>query len=331
MIFTSGGTESDNQAVKGLFWSRTAEEPQRTTIITTSVEHHAILDATAWLAHHEGAKVVQLPVNESGAVNPQDLDDLLRTAGPEVALVTVMVANNEVGTIQPVRQLSDITSSYGIPMHTDAVAAMGHIPVDFAASGVSAMSVSGHKLGGPIGIGALVLNRETGCCPLLHGGGQEREIRSGTLDVPAIAAFAAAAQTAVAAQPESARQLATLRDELVSRVLLTIPGATLNGDAHNRLPGNAHFSFPSCEGDALLLLLDAHHIACSTGSACSAGVARPSHVLVAMGADDAAARSSLRFTLGHTSTLGDIDALMAVLPSAVERARRPGGRIPSPP
>ena len=178
--------------------------------------------------------------------------------------------------------------------------------------------------GGPAGVGARLLGRDVGCTPLLHGGGQERGIRSGTLDVPGIVAFAVAVRIAVEAQPRYAERVGALRDALIERVFATVPDAVLNGDPTDRLPGNAHFSFPGCEGDALLLLLDARGIACSTGSACSAGVAQPSHVLLAMGADDARARSSLRFSLGHTSTMADVDALIEALPAVVERARRAG-------
>jgi cysteine desulfurase len=237
-------------------------------------------------------------------------------------LVTVMWANNEVGTVQPIPQLARVAHAAGVPLHTDAIQAVGQLPVDFAASGAAALSVSGHKLGGPIGAGALLLGRDVDCTPLMHGGGQERDVRSGTLDVPAIVAFATAVEAAVKAQGDYAQRVGDLRDELMTRVVAAVPDAVRNGHPTERLPGNAHFSFPGCEGDALLLLLDAQGIACSTGSACSAGVAQPSHVLLAMGADDDRARSSLRFTLGHTSTVADVDALVAALPAAVERARR---------
>jgi cysteine desulfurase len=220
--------------------------------------------------------------------------------------------------------LAKLCAAHGVPLHTDAIQAVGQIPVDFGASGAAALTVTGHKLGGPIGVGALVLGREVGCTPLLHGGGQERDVRSGTLDVPGIVAFATAVEAAVKGREEYAARVGGIRDALVEGVRKAVPGAILNGDPTDRLPGNAHFSFPGCEGDALLLLLDAQGIACSTGSACSAGVAQPSHVLLAMGADDDRARSSLRFTLGHTSTTADVDALVAALPAAVERARRAG-------
>jgi len=235
-----------------------------------------------------------------------------------------MWANNEVGTVQPVAELAAVAMAHGVPLHTDAIQAVGQVSVDFAASGAAALTATGHKLGGPGGVGALLLGRDVAATPLLHGGGQERDVRSGTLDVAGISAFAVAVELAVKRQASHAERLASLRDDLIARVRSAVPDAVLNGDPQQRLPGNAHFTFPGCEGDALLLLLDAAGIACSTGSACSAGIAQPSHVLLAMGADDVAARSTLRFTLGHTSTTSDVDALVAALPTAVERARRAG-------
>jgi cysteine desulfurase len=320
VIFTGGGTESDNLAVKGAFWARRAEDPSRQRVVASAIEHHAVLDSVNWLAEHEGAEVTWLPVDAAGRVRPESLRGVLDDT---VALVTVMWANNEVGTLQPIAELAEI-AGHGIVMHTDAVQAVGQVPVDFAASGVSALTISGHKLGGPIGVGALVLGRDVGCVPLLLGGGQERDLRSGTLDVPGIVAFATAVEAAVKHREEFAVRVGGLRDELIRRVVGVVPDAICNGPDTDRLPGNAHFSFPGCEGDALLLLLDAQGIACSTGSACSAGVAQPSHVLLAMGAENDRARSSLRFTLGHSSTMDDVDALVAALPAAVERARRAG-------
>jgi cysteine desulfurase len=324
VIFTGGGTESDNLAVKGIFWARRAADPARTRVVASAVEHHAVLDAVEWLARHEGAEVSWLPVDADGRVSPAALRAELDRYGDQIAVITVLWANNEVGTLQPVPELAALAGERGIPYHTDAIQAVGQVPVDFARSGAAALTVTGHKLGGPVGIGALLLGRDVACTPLLHGGGQERDVRSGTLDVPGIVAFAVAVEAGVKTQPEYASRVAALRDELVDRVRAAVPDALLNGDEVDRLPGNAHFSFPGCEGDALLLLLDAAGVACSTGSACSAGVAQPSHVLLAMGADEDRARSSLRFTLGHTSTGQDIDELIAVLPGAVERARRAG-------
>ena len=232
-----------------------------------------------------------------------------------------MWANNEVGTLQPIEDVVAIAAEHGIPVHTDAVQALGAVPLDFAASGVDAMTVTGHKVGGPYGVGALVVRRELALTPLAHGGGQERDIRSGTLDAPAIAGFAAAVELAVKQQAEHAARLIDLRDDLVRRVIAAVPDAHLHGDPALRLPGNAHLGFPGCEGDSLLMLLDAQGIECSTGSACSAGVAQPSHVLLAMGCSEEAARHSLRFSLGHTSTTADVDALVGAIGPVVERAR----------
>jgi cysteine desulfurase len=326
VIFTASGTESDNLAVKGIHWARRDRAAGRNRVIASAVEHHAVLDSVRWLEEHEGAQVTWLPVDSHGRVPVESLREALSSHGDEVTVVTAMWANNEVGTVQLVATLAALAADAGVPFHTDAVQAIGQVPVDFGASGAAALSVSGHKLGGPTGVGALLLGRDVACTPLSHGGGQERDVRSGTLDVPAIAAFAVAVEAAVKTQQESAARLGALRDDLVSRVRQAVPDAIYNGDPTDRLPGNAHLSFPGCEGDALLLLLDAQDIACSTGSACSAGVAQPSHVLLAMGADDDRARSSLRFTLGHTSTRADIDALVAALPGAVERARRAAAR-----
>jgi cysteine desulfurase len=287
------------------------------------VEHHAVLDAVEWLVAQEGAQVTWLEVDELGRVHPEVLEEALADPSPDdVALVSVMWVNNEVGTIAPIRALAELAHELGVPFHTDAVQAVGQVPLDFAVSGVDAMTVTGHKFGGPLGAGALLLGRDVVCTPLLHGGGQERDVRSGTVDVPGVAGLAAAAAVAVERQPETARRLAALRDDLVERVEAAVPDAVLNGDrGAGRLPGNAHFSFPGCEGDSLLLLLDARGVEVSTGSACSSGVARPSHVLVAMGAAEERARASLRFSLGHTSTPADVDALLDVLPGVVDRAR----------
>jgi len=319
VIFTAGGTESDNLAVKGIFWAR----PQR-RILASSVEHHAVMDAVQWLGDHADAEITWLDVDECGRVAPETLRDAIELDAENVALVTVMWANNEVGTVNPMAELAAICAEYEIPLHTDAVQAVGAVPIDFSASGASAMTLTGHKVGGPYGVGALLLARDTPCVPLLHGGGQERDVRSGTLDVPAIHAFAAAVSVTVGEQVERAETLAALRDDLIDAVLREVPDAVLNGCVKNRLPGNAHFTFPGCAGDSLLMLLDAKGIECSTGSACTAGVAQPSHVLLAMGADPAAARGSLRFSLGHTSTHEDVEAVAREIGGVVARARQAG-------
>jgi cysteine desulfurase len=324
VVFTAGGTESDNLAIKGIFWAQRGADARRVRVLAGETEHHAVLDAVDWLGRHEAAGVTLLPVDQHGRVRPEVLADALARHGDETALVTVMWANNEVGTVQPVAELAAVAREHGVPFHTDAVQAVGQLPVDFAASGVDALTLTGHKLGGPLGVGALLLGRDVRCTPLLHGGGQERDVRSGTLDAPGIVAFAVAVEAAAKARSERAAALGELRDELIRRVLAEVPDAVLNGDPVDRLPGNAHFSFPGCEGDALLMLLDARGIECSTGSACSAGVAQPSHVLLAMGADEARARGSLRFSLGHTSAVADLDELVGALGPVVERARRAG-------
>ena len=324
VIFTSGGTEADNLAVKGLFWARRRAGGRRTRVLTTAVEHHAVLDSVRWLIDAEGAQADWLGVDDAGLVAAEVLRAALSSDPASAAVISVMWANNEVGAVQPIPSLAAVAHEFGVPFHTDAVQAAAQLPVDFAASGADALTVSGHKLGGPVGAGALILGSNLAPVPVLHGGGQERDIRSGTLDAPAIRAFAVAAVASVRRRAAEARRIAALRDDLIRQVLLAVPDAVLNGPppGQDRLPGNAHFSFPRCEGDALLLLLDARGIACSTGSACTAGVAEPSHVLLAMGADEERARGSLRFSLGHTTTQADVDALGAVIGDAVTRARR---------
>jgi cysteine desulfurase len=323
VVFTAGGTESDNLAVKGLYWARRDRDPRRRVVVASPVEHHAVLDPVLWLAEHEGAEVVWLAVDRLGRVDPDELASVLAARADEVAFATVMWANNEVGTVQPVAALAQVCGQYEVPFHTDAVQAAGQLPVDFARVGVDALTLSAHKIGGPIGVGALLLGRGVPVTPLLHGGGQERDVRSGTLDVASIAGFAAAARVVADDLEPRAERLSDLRDELVAAVRAEVPDARLNGDPDpaGRLPANAHFSFPGCEGDSLLLLLDARGIEVSTGSACSAGIAQPSHVLLAIGADEEAARGSLRFSLGHTSTRADVEELAAAIGPVVERAR----------
>jgi cysteine desulfurase len=285
-----------------------------------------VLDSVQWLGEHEGAAVEWLPVDDEGLVSPETLRAAIERDPDSIALVSVMWVNNEIGAVQPVAELASVASDYGIPFHSDAVQAAGQLPVSLADSGATALTITGHKIGGPVGAGALLLARGDDPVPVLHGGGQERDVRSGTLDTAAIRGFAVAVELAAAARDEHAARLGRLRDSLIERVLAAVPDAVLNGPAPGprRLPGNAHFSFPGCEGDALLMLLDARGIACSTGSACTAGVAQPSHVLLAMGADHARARGSLRFSLGRTSSQVDVDALVAAIGEVVERARRAG-------
>lgn len=326
VVFTSGGTEADNLAIKGLFWAAPSGADR---VLASSVEHHAVLDPVVWLEKAQGACVRWLGVDGQGRVDLAALEGEL--ADPRrVALCTVMWANNEVGTVQPVQQIADLCRSVGVPFHTDAVQALGYLPMDLGALGADAVTISSHKIGGPFGVGALILDPQRPLVPVLHGGGQEREVRSGTLDAPAIAGFAVAVHHAVEGQAERAARCAALRERLVDEVLRAVPDAVLNGDpgtgSAQRLPANAHLSFPGCEGDLLLMLLDAAGIDCSTGSACTAGIPEPSHVLLAMGSPHA--RSSLRFSLGEGTTPADVDAVVAALPGAVARARRAGSLSP---
>jgi len=325
VVFTSGGTEADNLAVKGFLWARRKADPRRTRILSTSIEHHAVLDPLRWLQTDEGSEVELMPVDSAGRLDVDALRASVERDPGSVALISVMWANNEVGTIQPVDEVVAIAAPHAIPVHSDAVQGLGQLPLDFAASGLDAMTIAGHKIGGPVGVGALLLRREAALVPLLHGGGQERDVRSGTMNAPASAGLAVAAELAVKGQPERAPALAALRDELIARVLEAVPDAQLNGPPGDaRLPGNAHLSFPGCEGDSLLMLLDAQGIECSTGSACSAGVPQASHVLLAMGREEAIARGSLRFSLGHTSTRNDVERVVEAIGPAVQRARAAG-------
>jgi cysteine desulfurase len=324
VVFTSGGTEADNLAVKGLYWASKAADPRRRRVLATATEHHAVLDSVRWLAEHEGAEADWLAVDNAGVLSPSALAAAVERDPASVGVISVMWVNNEVGTVQPIAELASVAAEQQIPFHSDAVQAAGQLPVSLAATGAAALTITAHKIGGPVGVGALLLAKGIEPVPVLHGGGQERDVRSGTLDVPAIRAFAVAVQVATERRADEAKRLASLRDDLIAQVKAAVPDAVLNGapSGPGRLPGNAHFSFPGCEGDALLMLLDARGIACSTGSACTAGVAQPSHVLLAMGADDARARGSLRFSLGHSSEQSDVDALGAVIGEVVERARR---------
>ena len=330
VVFTSGGTESDNLAVAGTFEARRESDPARTRIVCSSIEHHAVLDCVEHLVTHESAKVTWVDPDPSGFITTAAVRAAIEEDPDSVALVTVMWANNEVGTVQPVADLAALAHEFGVPFHTDAVQAAGHLPVDFTASGADLMTVTGHKVGGPLGVGALLVRRDAVVVPQSFGGGQERQIRSGTLDVPAIRAFAVAMEESVQAVPTEIPRLVALRDRLVREAVglgydVTVTGAWEAGDGIHRLPGNAHLLVPGCEGDSLLYLLDAAGVECSTGSACQAGVPQPSHVLLAMGLPEESAKGALRLTLGHTSTDADVDAVLAALPAAIDRARRASG------
>lgn len=329
LIFTSGGTESDNLALKGLFWNRVAANAQARTIVLCGIEHHAILDTATWLQDHEDATLLWLPVDHDGAIDLSAAARIFETHHERIALATLMWANNEVGTIQPIAEFAALASQYGIPVHADAVQAFGAVDIGFAKSNLATMAISAHKIGGPVGIGGLLVRRDVVLTPVQHGGGHERKLRSGTLNAASAAGFAAAATAVHAELAEEGARLSGLREYAVQRISELIPKAVLNGprDAANegrRLPGNLHFTFPECEGDSLLFGLDMVGIASSTGSACTAGVPQPSHVLLAMGRDARSSRSVQRFTLGHTSTRADVDALLEALPEAYARARKAG-------
>ncbi|MFW0786724.1 cysteine desulfurase family protein [Gordonia sp. CPCC 206044] len=324
VIFTGGGTESDNLALKGIYWARRRGHPERRRVIVSAVEHHAILDPAMWLADADDAELVIAPVDDRGFVSPAWLRADLADHADETAVISVMWANNEVGTIQPIAELAAIGAAFGVPVHSDAVQAVGHIPVDFGASGLSALSLAAHKFGGPQGVGALLLRRDVECVPLLHGGGHERDVRSGTQDVAGAVGMATALRLATERMADSTAHVGALRDRLFD-ILLAQPDTIVNGpDDEHRLPGNVHVSFEGCEGDSLLMLLDANGVECSTGSACTAGVAQASHVLLAMGLDVATARGSLRFSLAPSTTSADIDAVDEVIGQVVERARAAG-------
>jgi cysteine desulfurase len=310
VIFTGSGTEADNAAIKGLFW-----KSGKKLILISAVEHHAVLDPARWLVEHEGAELIEIPVKKDGVLNLDFLKDLIAKRGAEVALISVMHSNNETGVIQPIAEVVKIAGD--VPVHTDAVQSFTKTPLSYKELGVTSMALSAHKVGGPLGIGALILKRAYEIPALLHGGGQEREIRSGTLNAPAIVAFAAAA----ASEIYDATRVNELRARFEAGLLMSAPDAYINGVDAQRLPGISNVTFPGTQSDSLLLLMDSEKVSCSTGAACSAGVHRPSHVLLAMGHDEISAQSSLRFSLGANSTAADVDFALSVLPKVIERGR----------
>ena len=310
IIFTGSGTEADNAATKGLFW-----KSGKKLIVISAVEHHAVLDPARWLVEHEGAELIEIPVTANGVVDLDFLKKLITDRGNEMALISVMHSNNETGVIQPVADVVKLAGD--IPVHTDAVQSFTKVPLSYKDLGVTSMALSAHKVGGPLGIGVLVLRRAYEIPALLHGGGQEREIRSGTLNAPSIVAFAAAVEKST----YDAAQVAALRDRFEAGVIAAVPDAYINGVNSPRLPGISNITFPGTQSDSLLLLMDSEKVSCSTGAACSAGVHRPSHVLLAMGHTEITAQSSLRFSAGATTTQGDIDFALSVLPTVINRGR----------
>ena len=310
IIFTGSGTEADNAAIKGLFW-----KSGKKLIVISAVEHHAVLDPARWMVEHEGAELVEIPVTNDGVVDLDFLKNLISERGSEIALISVMHSNNETGVIQPIADVVKLAGD--IPVHTDAVQSFTKVPLSYKDLGVTSMALSAHKVGGPLGIGVLVLRRAYEIPALLHGGGQEREIRSGTLNAPSIIAFAAAVDKST----YDAAQVAALRDRFEAGVIAAVPDAYINGVNSPRLPGISNITFPGTQSDSLLLLMDSEKVSCSTGAACSAGVHRPSHVLLAMGHTEITAQSSLRFSAGATTTQSDIDFALSVLPTVINRGR----------
>lgn len=334
VIFTAGGTESVNLALKGIFWAR-RKAGRGNIILLPDGEHHATIEACEWLSDSQGARLVHVPVDAAGRVQPQVLRDVLIASGPEnVALFTCLWANNEVGTVQPVRQLCEVAASFGVPTHLDAVAALGQVPVRLHESGAAAVSVSAHKIGGPAGVGALLLGRHTQCEALLHGGTQQRA-RSGSQNVAGAVGFAAALNLAVSQLtgeplPERLERMLEIRRRIIAGVREIAPDAVLRGDAdqadagETRIAGNVNFTFPGCQGDSLVYLLDMAGVSVSQGSACQAGVAEISHVLLALGLSPQEAAGSLRFTFGPETADWEVAALLAALPGALARAQQAG-------
>ncbi len=321
VIFTGSGTESNNLAIKGIYWHRRAEDPKRKIVVISAFEHHAVLDPVQWLRDAEGAEIIEIPVDSSGVINLEFLKSALENRNDEIALISIMHSNNEVGTLQPISDVVEIARPYDIPVHSDAIQSFGKVPLSFAELGLFAMTISAHKIGGPVGVGALILKRGVDITPLLHGGGQEREIRSGTVNAAAIVSFATAAQATLRNREKSALYVSSLRDKLAELIKSAVPDVVFNGAVSERLPGILNVRFPNTESDSLLLLFDSEGIACSTGSACSAGVQQASHVLLAMGRSEREARSSLRFSLGPENSSSDIEYFATCIDRVIERAR----------
>ncbi|NYI42126.1 cysteine desulfurase family protein [Demequina lutea] len=334
VVFTSGATEANNLAIKGGVWASIDADPGRRRLVTTQVEHHASLDPARWLAVGHQVPVVELAVDATGLLGLDALAREFDGHASQTALVSVQWVNNEVGTVQPIGAVVALATSAGVPVHSDAAQAIAYEGVDFAASGLATMAVSAHKFGGPVGVGALVARRDVRLVPLNHGGGQERRVRSGTLDVPGAVAFAVALEQAVATREVERARLTRLATRLIEGVGTSCPTGVLSGPEPGtsrptsgggvgvRAPHIVHFAFPGANADALLYGLDSRCIDASQGSACTAGVVQASHVLIAMGRSEADATSTIRFSLGWTSTEADVDAVIAVIPEVVERARR---------
>ena len=324
VFFTSGGTESDNLAIKGIYWDVNSKDPSKNVIISAAAEHHAVLDAINWLVDSQNAELYLIPSDDQGVLDIAALESYLEQNAARVALISVMWANNEIGVIHPISEITTLAKSYQIPVHSDAIAALGHIPVDFAESGLAAMTITGHKLGGPVGSGALILRRDQKLTPVNHGGGQERNLRSGTPDASSAAALALTITEAVSEQGELAARHKIMTERLIAGVKQIADDVVVSAEKAPRLPNNAHFRFPGCLGDSLLFLLDSDGVSISTGSACTAGVNGPSHVVLSLGASNDEAMGTLRITLGHSTKDQDIEAFLKALPKAYEGAKNAG-------
>ena len=322
VIFTSGGTESDNLAIKGLFWQRRGEDPHRNVIVSAYTEHHGVIDPIEWLETHEGAEVIWIPVLDNGLVDLKALENVILERALEIALISLMWANNETGVITDIHEVTALAAKHGIPVHSDAVAAFGHMPINFAKSGLAAMSITAHKIAGPVGVGALILSRASKVTSLIHGGGQERAMRSGTMNPAGARAFAHAAELAVENLDEHKRHTSALLAKIREFIETQISGSQFSRASAPGLSMNAHFTFADLKSDGLLFLLDQAGFAVSAGSACQAGVARASHVLLAMGRSEEEANACLRITFGQETTEAEIDAFLQALVPAVESARK---------
>lgn len=324
VLFTSGGTESNNLAIKGLYLQRIAESPEQKIIISAGTEHHAGIDPIEWLESVEGAETAWIPVSTTGELDLKWLTDFLAANGERVALISAMLVNNETGLITPIAEITQIANKYGIPVHSDAVAAFGHVPLSFKESGLATMAVSGHKIGAPVGVGVLVVARAAKVAVTSHGGGQERGIRSGTLSSALGFAMAEAAALAVAELDQVEQRLSGFARQITTAIKSIATDANFTRGEAPGFSGIIHFTFPGCSGDSLLYLLDAAGISVSTGSACRAGVAQPSHVIMAMGRTEAEAKGSLRISLGYSTTQSEVDALIAAFPAAYAGALKAG-------
>ena len=322
VIFTATGTEANNLAIKGLYWKAIKEG--KNLIITSTFEHHAVMDPILWLAEHEGAKVIEIDVDKNGMVDLDKLKQVVIDNKGKIAFISIMHSNNEVGTLQDIAQIVKVAGD--IPVHSDCVQSFGKVELSFKELGLTAATISAHKIGGPLGVAALILKRGLDIEPILHGGGQERDIRSGTFNAPSILAFAAAATESASQFKDRSVVVRKLKQSLIEMVKKNVSDAWVNGDQANSLPGIVSITFPRSDSEGLLLLLDSEGIACSTGSACSAGVQRPSHVLLAMGLSEDETTSTLRFSLSHSNTIAEIEKLGAVIASVVERSRAASGK-----